>query len=139
MQGVLREITRGMGFLCRGNERAGLGEGRGSRPRGRSLKFFIQAGRRHYSTHTLVDTGLKPHSPRRPGVLLSDDTPVNNSPGAHTAMTPGGREIVIPRLPHKTGLRPLFSSNQKFISAYCAPLPRNLDLGDYTGLYGHVL
>ncbi|CAD1479668.1 unnamed protein product, partial [Heterotrigona itama] len=32
----------------------------------------------------LMDTGLKPHSTRHPGVLLSDDTSVNNSPGAHT-------------------------------------------------------
>lgn len=103
------------------------GEGLASSLPSRSLKFFIQVGRRYYCKHGSMDTGLKPHSVRRPGVLLSDDTPVNNSPSVHTAMTPGGRKIVIPRLPHKTALLSLFSTNQKFISASCAPIPRNPD------------
>lgn len=45
-----------------------------------------------------TDTSRKSHSARYPGVLLSDDMPVNNSPGSCSAMTfaeTRNRDIVI--------------------------------------------
>lgn len=81
------------------------------------LKVLHTSRQRHYSKHTLMDTSLKPHSPRRPGVLLSDDTPVNNSPGPGLHSDDArGRKIVIPAAAaHKTALR-----------VRCFPAPENL-------------
>lgn len=73
-----------------------------------------------------MDTGLKPHSVRRPRVLLSDDTPVNNSPGAHTHRDDArGRKIAIPPATHKTILRPLFSCTLNLSRLIVLPFPRN--------------
>lgn len=102
---------------CKGNERISvfsLGRkwttGRARRNRfqatGSILKVLHTSREWHYSKHTLVGTGLKPHSPRRPGVLLSDDTPVNNSPGAHTQRWRRWTENRDTTATHKTGPPP---------------------------------
>lgn len=86
------------------------------------LKVLHTSRQWHYSKHTLMDTGLKPHSARLPGVLLSDDTPVNNSPDAHARRWRQWTENRDTAASHKTGPPPAVFQAPKFISVYCVPV-----------------
>lgn len=96
---------------------------------GSILKVLHTSREWHYSKHTLVGTGLKPHSTRRPGVLLSDDTPVNNSPGAHTQRWRRWTENRDTTATHKTGPPPtVFHPPEIYLGLLCSRFLGNLPI-----------
>lgn len=109
-------------FLWGENERPAGHGGTASRLRGRSLKFFIQAG-----------SGIIPSTRSWARAL---NRILRDALGCFCQMTrrwiihlarihsddAAGRKIVIPQLPIKPALRPLFSIPPKFILAYCVPV-----------------